>query len=107
MNSSPHSWHYDSGMSEEEKQQQRIPYMRTNSPHSWPEDFVEILRELSERDPDSVSMEDFYTAFFARMGDFFEGKLAFFSRELSIRKRRPSSAISFSSYSFSPGRRPV
>lgn len=96
MNSSPHSWHYDSGMSEEEKQRkQKIPPMRANSPHSWPEDFVEILRELSKKDPESVSIEDFYTAFFARMGDFFERKLAFFSRELSIRKRKPSSAISF------------
>lgn len=96
MNGSPHSWHYDSGMSEEEKQWKRkTSPMRANSPHSWPEDFVEILRELSARDPDSVSIEDFYTAFFARMGDFFEGKLAFFSRELSIRKRKPASVISF------------
>lgn len=95
MNSSPHSWHYDSGMSEEEKKQQTISPMRANSPHSWPEDFVEILRALSARDPDSVSIEDFYTAFFARMGDFFERKLSFFSRELAIRKRKPSSVISF------------
>lgn len=72
-----------------------IPYMRTNSEHSWPEDFMIILRELATREPSTVSIEDFYDRFFSRMAEFIDRKLAYFSYELAVRKRRPSSAITF------------
>ena len=72
-----------------------VPYMRTRSPHSWPEDFVEILRELSGCEEGSVTIDDFYDAFFARMSEFIDRKLYTLSVELSLRKRAPSSLITF------------
>ena len=54
-----------------------------------------VMRELAERDPDSVSIEDFYELFFARMSEFIDRKLSILSLELSLRKRRPSSVITF------------
>ncbi len=95
MVSSPGSKHYATERSEKEALALDIPYMRTNSEHSWPEDFMIVMRRLAERDPDTVSMEDFYEGFFERMSDFIDRKLAHLSHELSVRKRRPSSAITF------------
>ena len=91
----PESHHYATERSEEEIRALDIPYMRTRSAHSWPEDFVEIMRELAQKDPASVSIEDFYERFFARMSEFIDRKLAHHSLELAIRKRRPSSVITF------------
>lgn len=95
MQSQPRSGNYDVERTPEEAKALDIPYMRTNSPHSWPEDFMIILRELADRDPETVSIEDFYTMFFARMAEFIDRKLACLSRELEVRKRRPSTAITF------------
>lgn len=95
MLSAPQSKHYNVLRTPEEAKYLDIPFMRTNSEHSWPEDFMIILRELAARDPDTVSMEDFYQLFFARMAEFIDRKLAHSSRELAARKRNPSSAITF------------
>ncbi|MBR2354238.1 MAG: hypothetical protein IKA76_07055 [Clostridia bacterium] len=95
MVSSPQSKHYDTVRTPEEAKALDIPYMRTRSKHSWPEDFVEVMRELSQREGESVTIEDFYDGFFARMSEFIDRKLAYLSRELSVRKRNPSSAITF------------
>ena len=95
MASAPQSYHYDAQLTEEELKTLKIPYMRTNSAHSWPEDFMLILRELATRNPDTVSIEDFYELFFARMAEFIDRKLAYLSKELATRKRNPSSAITF------------
>jgi len=95
MLSAPNSKHYPVDRTPEEIKALDIPYMRTNSAHSWPEDFMIILRELAERDPDKVSIEDFYEMFFARMAEFIDRKLAYLSHELSVRKKRPSSVITF------------
>lgn len=95
MLSSPKSRHYATERSEEESRALDIPYMRTRSAHSWPEDFVEIMRELADREPDELSIEDFYERFFARMSEFIDRKLANLSLELSVRRRRPSTAITF------------
>lgn len=96
MASSPKSKHYAVERSLEEAEALDIPYMRTSSEHSWPEDFVAVLRELALQPPDSVTIEDFYEKFFERMAKFIDRKLNILSRELAVRRRRPSSAISFS-----------
>lgn len=95
MLSAPKSKHYDVERTAEEARALDIPYMRTKSAHSWPEDFVIVMRELADRDPSAVSIDDFYEMFFARMGDFVDRKLAYLSRELSVRKKNPSSAMTF------------
>ncbi len=95
MLSSPHSIHYDVKLTAQEIKELNVPYMRTNSAHSWPEDFVIVMRELAELDADSVSIEDFYERFFARMSDFIDRKLSYLSKELAVRKRNPSSVITF------------
>ncbi len=92
---SPYSKHFSTERSAEEIAALDIPYMRTRSEHSWPEDFVEVMRELVKEPPQSVTIEDFYERFFERMGEFVERKLAYLSRELSVRRRAPSSAMSF------------
>jgi formate C-acetyltransferase len=91
----PSSLNYDVKLTPEEIKELNIPYMRTNSPYSWPEDFVIVMRELAEQDPDKVSIEDFYERFFARMSAFIDRKLAYLSKELAVRKINPSSAITF------------
>ena len=93
---SPYSKHFATERSKEEIAALEIPYMRTRSEHSWPEDFVEILGELAECKPERVTIEDFYERFFERMAEFIDRKLSTLSLELSVRKRAPSSAMSFS-----------
>lgn len=65
------------------------------SEHSWPEDFMIIARELAGREEGSVTIDDFYNMFFDRMAEFIDRKLKILSCELSIRKRKPSSVITF------------
>ena len=95
MMSAPKSINYAITRTPEEAKVVDVPYMRTRSEHSWPEDFVEITHELAERDPASVKIEDFYSAFLARMGEFIDRKLKMLSLELSLRRRAPSTAITF------------
>lgn len=95
MLSLPHGINYDIKLTPQEIKELNIPYMRTNSSHSWPEDFMIVMRELAELDSDEVSIEDFYRRFFARMSDFIDRKLAYLSKELAARKRNPSSALTF------------
>ena len=95
MLSAPRSRHFNIYNSPEEKQMLDIPYMRTNSPHSWPEDFMIVLKELAKREPCNLSIDDFYDMFFSRMGEFIDKKLSTLSCELSVRQRKPSSAITF------------
>ncbi len=95
MMSAPKSANYPISRTPEEIKLVDVPYMRTRSPHSWPEDFVEVLRELSEREEGSVTIDDFYDAFFGRMSEFIDRKLHTLSVELSLRKRSPSSLITF------------
>ncbi|MBQ6824327.1 MAG: hypothetical protein IJP27_06725 [Clostridia bacterium] len=87
MQSHPKSWEFNG------TPDPKIPYMRTNSPHSWPEDFMIVLQELAERE--DATIEDFYTRFFARMAAFIDRKLAYLSAELAERKRHPAAAITF------------
>lgn len=101
MMSRPKSFDYAAQMTDEEKKILNVPYMRTNSEHSWPEDFMIILRELAAREDEGVTIEDFYSMFFARMAEFIDRKLSILSLELDVRKRRPSSAITFGDCFFS------
>lgn len=95
MSSSPKSKHLCEYVSEEERELLSQPYMRTNAAHGWPEDLIEICRILAKRDPDSVTIEDVYEMFFARMSDFIDRKIGILSKELAARKRNPSGAMSF------------
>ena len=95
MASAPKSCHYPVDRSPEEARALDIPYMRTNSPHAWPEDFMIVLRELAAREEGTVTIDDFYNAFFSRMSEFIDRKLAHLSHELSVRKKAPSSVITF------------
>lgn len=95
MASAPKSKHFAVRRSEEEIRLLDQPYMRTSSEHSWPEDFVEILRTLADWEPNTVTMEDFYTMFFERVGSFIDLRLERMCLELRVRKRAPSTAITF------------
>ncbi len=89
----PKSSKYRTYTSKEEKAELEIPYLRTNTSHSWPEDFMIVLRTLSERG--YATIEDFYTLFFERMSDFVDRKLNWCSHELTVRRRHPSAVLTF------------
>lgn len=93
----PKSVRFDAYRSEEERQAVDIPYMRMRSEHGFPQDFVEILRELSacEQAGETVSIDRFYDRFFDRVADFTARKLAHCAEEVRIRKRRPSAVLTF------------
>lgn len=91
----PDSSRFNTYESEEERKALCIPYMRMNTEHGWPEDFMLVMRTLAEREPETVTIEDFYTLFFERMAEFIDRKLAYLSHELSVRKRRPSAVLTF------------
>lgn len=95
MMSAPKSVHYPIIRTRDEAKTVDVPYMRTRSEHSWPEDFVIVMRELAEREAGSVTMEDFYSMFFSRMAEFIDKKLEVLSLELSLRKRAASSLVTF------------
>ena len=96
MQGGPGSRHYRAYESEEEKKEFALrPYMRTNAPHSWPEDLNIVLRELAAKEADGISIEDVYSGFFARMGEFIDRKLAVLAHELEIRKRKPSRVLTY------------
>ena len=95
MQIGPRSKKYNVYRSDEERRALDIPFMRMNMPGGWPEDFMIVARELAERDPATVSIEDFYVLFFARMEDFIDRKLTHLSHELSVRQRRPSALLTF------------
>ena len=94
MMSSPKSKDFAVTRTLEEKRALDVPYMRTRSEHSWPEDFVEVMRELVKREGE-VTIDDFYSLFFSRMAEFIDRKLRHLSLELEVRKRNPASAITF------------
>ncbi len=95
MMSAPKSMHYAIERTADEAKTVDVPYMRTRSEHSWPEDFVIVMRELAKKDPACVTIDDFYDMFFERMAEFIDKKLSVLSLELSLRKRAPSSVITF------------
>jgi formate C-acetyltransferase len=101
MMSAPKSNNYAVLRTPDEAKTVDVPYMRTRSEHSWPQDFVEILHELANREEGSVTIDDFYSAFFARMSDFIDYKLSVLSLELKLRQRAPSTAITFGDCFFS------
>ncbi len=84
-------------LSDDEKKQMCIPYMRVNAEHGWPEDLMIVLKDIvaTEEDPQSVGIDGIYERFFARMSDFLDRKLRILSRELGARRRAPSAVLSF------------
>ncbi len=95
MQIGPRSEHFNVYRSEEERAYHARPFMRSNAPHSWPEDLLLVLRALAKRPAEEVTIEDVYDGFFARMSDFAARKLEYQSRELAVRKRRPSAVMTF------------
>ncbi len=92
MQIGPKSYKYDGVLSDAERERLCIPYMRMNTEHGWPEDFICVMRALSGTD---ATIDDFYELFFARMADFIDRKLAYLSEELAARRRRPSAVLTF------------
>lgn len=95
MSSAPRSRQLGVYYSDEEARELDIPYMRTSRECGWPEEFMEILRDLAQKDPKDVTIEDFYEQFLLRMSKFIDKKLLHLSKELEARQRKPSAAISF------------
>ncbi len=63
---------------------------------NWPETFVRIMEELAAREGgEPLSIEDFYTAFFAEMGELIDRKLQISAKEVEIRQRRPAAVLTF------------
>jgi len=95
MHSAPKAKHLDAFLSEEEKREVSIPYMRDNADHGWPEDLMIVMRELYAEKGEDIDIDQIYDRFFERMSDFIDRKLNNISREVTARKRRPSAAMSF------------
>lgn len=93
MLGSPNSFFFNASKDEDERKYLTRPYMRGNLPFSWAEDVVNLLGEFSEKP--QVTMEDFYNRFFEIMADFFDRKLQYLSKELEVRRRKPSNVLSF------------
>ncbi|MBQ8357372.1 MAG: hypothetical protein IJX39_06130 [Clostridia bacterium] len=91
----PKSDKYHAYNSSEEAKELRIPYMRMNAEHGWPEDLMIVLRELAGREAQGITIEDVYAGFFGRMADFIDRKLAHLSHELEVRRRRPAAVLTF------------
>ena len=96
MQGGPSSVKYKAFHSEEERIAfQNAPYMRTAGKYGWPEVFVNLMREFSTRDPETVSIDNFYDAFRERMSAFIDRKLARAKNEMEIRQRKPAAVMTF------------
>jgi formate C-acetyltransferase len=95
MAGGPHSDKYGAFLSDDEQRSLKVPYMRANSEHSWPEDLVDILRTFAASEREDITIDDIYDAFFDRMASFIDRKLDYLSRELKVRQRRPSAVMTF------------
>ena len=97
MAGGPNSSRFDAYESEEEKAELTVPYkvIRTSCPHGWPEDLMVVLRTLADREDEGVTVDDVYRLFFERMSALIDRKLKYLSKELSVRRRRPSALLTF------------
>ena len=94
MQGGPMSRHFRAYESDEERKEfSSKPYMRTNTEHGWPEDLNIILHGLADKE--DVTIEDVYTAFFDRMGEFIDRKLRSLAHELEIRQRHPARVLTY------------
>ncbi|MBE6592644.1 MAG: hypothetical protein E7642_01475 [Ruminococcaceae bacterium] len=73
----------------------RYEYQRTNAEHGLAEDLMISLRELYARDGESATIDSLYEIFLARLSDFIDKKLARVSREVNLRRQRPSAILTF------------
>lgn len=89
----PKSKHFFAYRDDDERRALCIPYLRTNAPHSWPEDLMLVLRELAGRE--TLTMDEIYDGFFARMADFIDRKLAHCAHDIAVRQRRPAAVATF------------
>lgn len=91
----PSSARFDAYESDEEKRALAAPYMRMNAENGWPEDLVEVLCALYAQKGEDVTIDDVYEGFFSRMSEFLDRKLAFYERELAVRRRHPARLLTF------------
>ena len=81
------------GFTEEEKEYLRRPLPR----HRFvgPECFMEALEDVAKLPEPERSTDALYCRFFARFSDFIDMRIKTISRELGMRARRPSGALTF------------
>ena len=91
----PGAYHFHPELPLEERKKLHKPYLRTNAPRGWAEDFVISLRQLYEESGESGNIDRLYDIFFERMAEFIERKLAAASDEVSQRREYPSAALTF------------
>ncbi len=89
----PRAIHYNSFINEQERIRLTKPYLRMNCEHSWPEDFMLVMRELAEHN--ETNIEELYSGFFARMSDFMDKKLERIAEDITVRRRRPCAVLTF------------
>ena len=93
MQNAPKGIHLNVYENQAEKKELNVPFMRTNTPHAYPEDLMIVLRELADKE--SFTVDDVYDALLARLSDFIDRKLSILSRELRARRRDPWAAMTF------------
>ena len=91
----PRAIHLRPDMPQEEKGLLNVSYnrIRSSSPHGFVEEFMTVMRKLA--DEGAQSIEDFYREFSKSIESFLDFKLAYLSRELNARKKRPSSILTY------------
>ena len=95
LQQSPRASKFQAFLSEAEEQAHGNLNFRTRSPHGWPEDVVILLNEFAMQESADISIEDFYRAFFDRMEEYLDYKLAFLAKEVEVKKRRPAALATF------------
>ena len=95
MLTDPKSNKFGAYRSAEEEAKLNVSPMRFNGKGGWPGRVVDTLRELAERDPQKVSIDDVYERILQDWGAFVERKLALAAHELEVRQRRPAAVLTF------------
>ena len=95
MSSDPVAITLGAPMTDDERRLLRLSFMRMPGECGWPQVFVESLEKLSAYAPERICIDELYSIFLQRMTEFIKTKLERLSLELTVRKRRPSGAMSF------------
>ncbi len=93
MQGGPKSRQYGVYLSEKERKELDVPFMRTNSPLGWVEDVMAVFRELSKEE--QFTTDDIYERFLKSFSLFIDRKLEHLSKELKARQRKPSACLTF------------
>ena len=94
MFSAPFSDKFCPEMTQKEREELKVHYMRTNSSGGWVEDFTEALKKVA-RESDNCNIEGLCSEFLNRLRNFLRIKLERIKLELSVRNRHPSAILTF------------